>query len=51
LGERFTDEFTLDHNHMRDLYDACCAVRRADMVTLDGHWADQVRKLKLQRTS
>jgi hypothetical protein len=42
-----TDGFNLDDNHMRDMYHACCAVRCADMVTLDGHWAGQVTKLKL----
>jgi len=42
-----TDGFPLDDNHMRDLYHACTAVRCAEMVTLDGHWAEQVRKLRL----
>jgi hypothetical protein len=42
-----TEGFTLDDNHMRDLYHLCCAVRSADMVTLDGHWAEQVKKLKV----
>jgi hypothetical protein len=42
-----TDGFTLDDNHMHDLYYACAAVRCAEMVTLDGHWTEQVRKLNL----
>ena len=34
-------------NHVRDLFHALAAVRCAEMVTLDGHWAGQVRKLRL----
>jgi len=42
-----TDSFTLNDNHARDLYHAIASVRCAQMVTLDAHWAGQVRKLKL----
>jgi len=42
-----SDGFTLNGNHVRDLYHACNSVRCADMVTLDGHWAGQVAKLRL----
>jgi hypothetical protein len=45
-----TDAFTLNDNHGRDLYHAVVSVRCADMVTLDAHWAGQVRKLKLPTT-
>ncbi len=41
------DTFTLNDNHARDLFHAVASVRCADMVTLDAHWAGQVRKLKL----
>ena len=42
-----TDTFTLNDNHVRDLFHAIASVRCAQMVTLDTHWAGQVRKLKL----
>jgi hypothetical protein len=42
-----TDTFRLDDNHARDLFHAVASVRCAEMVTLDAHWAGQVRKLKL----
>lgn len=42
-----TDTFTLNDNHARDFYHAIASVRCAQMVTLDAHWAGQVRKLKL----
>lgn len=42
-----TDRFRLDDNHARDLFHAVASVRCAEMVTLDAHWAGQVRKLKL----
>ena len=42
-----TDRFRLDSNHVRDLYHAVCAVRCADLVTLDSHWVAQVDKLGL----
>jgi hypothetical protein len=42
-----TDTFTLDRNHARDLFHAIASVRCAQMVTLDAHWAAQVRKLRL----
>lgn len=42
-----TDTFALDGNHARDLFHAIASVRCAQMVTLDAHWAAQVRKLKL----
>ena len=41
------DDFPLDDNHARDLFHAVVSVRCADLVTLDSHWAEQVRKLKL----
>ncbi|MGD0263651.1 MAG: hypothetical protein ABSD47_01695 [Candidatus Methylomirabilota bacterium] len=41
------DTFTLNDNHARDLCHAMVSVRCAQMVTLDAHWAEQVRKLKL----
>lgn len=43
------DTFAFNDNHARDLLHAIAAVRCAEMVTLDGHWAAQVRKLKLPR--
>jgi hypothetical protein len=50
---RFTinARFTLEENHMRDLFHAISATRCAGMVTLDAHWAEQVRKLKLPSDS
>ncbi len=45
-----TDTFTLNDNHVRDLFHAIASVRCAQMVTLDAHWAAQVRKLKLPST-
>lgn len=42
-----TDTFTLNDNHARDLFHAVASVHCADMITLDAHWAGQVRKLKL----
>jgi hypothetical protein len=42
-----TDTFTLNDNHARDLCHAMVSVRCAQMVTLDAHWAGQLRKLKL----
>jgi len=42
-----TDSFTLNERHARDLYHAIASVGCADLVTLDAHWAGQVRKLKL----
>jgi len=42
-----TDTFTLNDNHARDLFHAVASVHCAEMVTLDAHWAGQVRKLKL----
>ena len=42
-----TDTFTLNDNHARDLFHAVVSVHCAGMVTLDAHWAGQVRKLKL----
>ncbi len=41
------DTFTLNDNHARDLCHAMVSVHCAQMVTLDSHWAAQVRKLKL----
>lgn len=42
-----TDSFTLSGNHARDFFHALASVRCAEMVTLDVHWAGQVRKLRL----
>lgn len=42
-----TDSFKLNDNHARDLFHTVASVRCAEMVTLDAHWAGQVRKLKL----
>ena len=42
-----TDSFPLTMNHVRDLVHAIAAVRCAQMVTLDAHWATQVGKLRL----
>jgi len=42
-----TDTFRLTDNHARDLFHAVASVQCADIVTLDAHWAGQVRKLKL----
>ena len=42
-----TDTFRLNDNHARDLFHSVASVHCADMVTLDAHWAGQVRKLKL----
>ena len=42
-----TDTFTLNDNHARDLFHAVASVHCGEMVTLDAHWAGQVRKLKL----
>ncbi len=47
LRYTITDTFPLDDNHVRDLCHALVSVHCAEMVTLDAHWAGQVRKLKL----
>jgi hypothetical protein len=39
--------FRLNRNHVRDLFHAVGAVRCADLVTLDAHWAESVRQLGL----
>jgi hypothetical protein len=42
-----TGGFIFNDNHARDLFHTVTSIRCSDLVLLDGHWAEQVRKLRL----
>ena len=47
IRSMITGGFTFNDNHARDFFHSVTSTRCADMVLLDGHWAEQVRQLRL----